>query len=236
MKKTKLLLLALMLINIQLFAQYDDVEQDYTKEILELEDFNSISASRGINITFVKGLQPKAEIHIKNSSPENVIIEQKGEQLSVRMRPNKDKDVAVTVFISIGMNKLNVLNVGTGAKVYSETTINSDNLEIEQGSGSVVELDINIENVALTCSSASTQLTGKSNFVDIKASVGANIETTQLKSSEMNISANLGANVVVCVQDKITAKAFTGARIAYCGTPSEEDISQTLGGKVEHFE
>lgn len=235
MNKTKLLIVALLLININLLAQYDD-GQDYEKEIRELDDFSVITASRGINITIVKGLQPKAEIHIKNSSPENVIIEQKAEKVSIRMRPNSDKDVAVNVFLTIGMNHLTHINAGTGAKIYSEITINSDKLEIEQGSGSVVEFDINTKYVGLNCSSASTQLTGKTDFADIKASVGSNIETTQLIASEMNISANLGANVVVCVKDKITAKAYTGARIAYCGKPNKESFTQSLGGKIEHFE
>lgn len=222
------------IISFNLFSQIE--EGGFNVEIRELNDFTQLIASRGVNVTFVQGLQPKAEIHIRNSSPENVITEQKGEVVTIRMRANKDRDVSVNVFVSAGMNQIEKINVGTGARVYSETILKNDNLEIEMGASSVVELDIDVDKVSLSISSSSAQLLGKANSIDIKATVGANVETTDLEVDEAEISANLGSNVVVCVNKIIKAKSFSGARIAYCGQPEIVEVSQTLGGKVEHFD
>ncbi len=218
--------------SLTLYSQYSD---DLTKEIRELDDFTTLIASRGINVTFVQGLQTKAEIHITNSSPDNVIIEQKDENLIIRMRANNDRDVSVNVFLSAGLNQIEKINIGTGARVYSETILKSKKLEVEIGAGSVAELNIDVEEVNLNISSSSAQFLGKANLLNIKATVGANVETTDLEVNEANVSANLGSNVVLCVKNKIVAKSYTGARIAYCGSPKIEETNQSLGGKVEQF-
>lgn len=202
-------------------------------ETRELEDFDKVIVSRGINVTFTEGLLTKAEIHIQNTTPDNVIIDQKGMTLNIRMRAKSYKDVSVNVFLTVGVNTIREINTGTGGSVFSDILLKGDQLKLEAGGDGSMELKVEMNKIVANTSSSLIKLTGTTNYLDLNASAGGRFEGSQLKATEVNVSAILGSNVQVFATEKLVAKAATGANIGYTGDPEKVEVRASLGGKVE---
>ncbi|HLW08273.1 MAG TPA: head GIN domain-containing protein [Marinilabiliaceae bacterium] len=218
-----------------LHSQLFEEAPDETVEIetRELGDFDKVIVSRGINVTFTEGLLTKAEIHIQNTTPDNVIIDQKGMTLNIRMRAKSYKDVSVNVFLTIGVNTIREINSGTGSSVFSDILLKGDQLKLEAGGDGSIELQVEMSKIVANTSSSLIKLTGTTNYLDLNVSAGGRFEGTQLKATEVDASANLGSAVKLFATEKLVAKAATGAKIEYTGDPDKVEVRTSLGGKVE---
>ena len=237
MNKTLILLAFIGLSFSNLHSQLFKEAADETIEIetRELKDFDKIIVSRGINVTLSEGLLTKAEIHIQNTTPDNVIITQKGMTLNIRMKTKSYKDVSVNVFLTVGVNTIREINTGTGGSVFSDILLKGDQLKLEAGGDGSMELKVEMNKVVANTSSSLIKLTGSTNYLDLNVSAGGRFEGSQLEATEVNASANMGSNVQVWATEKLVAKAATGAKIEYSGDPEKVEVRTSLAGKVEQM-
>src|SRR5690606_23759850 len=91
--------MAIVWMSLPLLAQEASTTGEAIVETRELAPFENLKVSRGINVTLVEGLSPKAEIHIQNAPVDDVLLEQSNKDLTIRMRARFNKDVAINVYL-----------------------------------------------------------------------------------------------------------------------------------------
>jgi hypothetical protein len=223
--------IAIIWISMPIMAQEESATAEIVIETRELAPFSNLKVSRGINVTLVEGLSPKAEIHIQNASPDEVLLEQSNKDLTVRMRALIYKDVAVNVYLYY--QNINQITVSSGASVYSEDVLETDFLKLESGTDASIQLEVIVDQLEASASASRIELMGSAQSVDVNATTGGRFLGANLESKVTSIKANTGASAQVWVTEKINARAGSGASVEYTGNPAKVEIHTSLGGKVE---
>jgi hypothetical protein len=200
-------------------------------ETRRLGDFNRVRVSRGINVTLVEDDEPSAEIHIINAEFDDVIIEQSNNELTLRMRPKVYREMAVNVYLKY--QTILEISTGTGGSVFSDDIITGDELKLDAGGDSSIQLEVEVNKISATASASRIELTGTANVIDVNLNTAGRFVGDGLKSQEAKVRANTGANARVWVTNKIEASAGSGARIEYYGNPPKVEVRTSLGGRVQ---
>lgn len=232
MKRLTYLIIALLCINAVIVAQANTTGDSANIETRILQAFESLQISRGINVTLVEADEPKAEIYIQNASPDEVIIEQEGSKLNIRMKSRSYPDsVAVNVFLHYQIiNKISVLS---GGSVYNKWELETEELMIESGANAKLELEILVAKLTINAASSEIELNGEAKAFDLNATSGTKVEAGGLEVEDATIRANTGSKVQLLVNNSLYARIGTGALVQYAGNPAKVESSVTLGGKLE---
>src|SRR5690554_519926 len=154
-----LLLFSFVLISVGLQAQFN-AEPGVEVDLRTLAPFENLRVSRGINVPLFEGEAPKAEIHILNTLPEDLLLEQSGKDLTIRLKSLIYKDVTVKVYLYC--QHLREFIVGTGAAVYAEARLEADFLKLETGADAAIRLeDIDVARIEANVSASRIELAGE---------------------------------------------------------------------------
>ncbi len=208
--------------------------QEIKSETRVLQDFDKIRVSKGINVTLVEGETPQAEINIENAEPGDVIIEQKGKDVTIKMRTRIYKNVSVNVYVTY--KNLREISTGTGGSVDSDELIEADQLVLEAGMDGSIDLEVDVKKLVVNTSAARVEVRGTADYIDIRTSTGGKYLGANLKTKEALIRANTGGYAQTWVTEKIEAIAGSGAKIEYAGNPPKVDAKQSLGGKIDKLQ
>ena len=226
--------MAIFLPSVAFFVGAQEVAKEVNKETRELQEFDKIRVSKGINVTLVEGNKPSAEIHIENAPTSDVIIEQKGRDLTVKMRTRIYKGVAVNVYITF--QNLREISTGLGGSVESDDLIEADQLVLEAGMDGSIDLEVDVKKLVVNASAARVEVRGTSDYIDVRTTTGGRYLGANLKTKEALVRANTGGSAQIWVTEKIEASAGSGAKVEYAGNPQKVEVKQTLGGKVEKMQ
>ena len=226
--------MAIFLPSVAFFVGAQEVAKEVNKETRELQEFDKIRVSKGINVTLVEGNKPSAEIHIENAPTSDVIIEQKGRYLTVKMRTRIYKGVAVNVYITF--QNLREISTGLGGSVESDDLIEADQLVLEAGMDGSIDLEVDVKKLVVNASAARVEVRGTSDYIDVRTTTGGRYLGANLKTKEALVRANTGGSAQIWVTEKIEASAGSGAKVEYAGNPQKVEVKQTLGGKVEKMQ
>ncbi|MFW6043669.1 MAG: head GIN domain-containing protein [Marinilabiliaceae bacterium] len=229
MKRALVFLMALTL-TASLLAQDKEENQEVSKEVRKVKDFKKLKVAKGINVTLIKGLKPEAEINIVNAMTEDVIIENDKNELTIKMKTRIYKDVSVQVYLTY--TELREIKTGSGASVDAEDVLSGNQLVLDAGMDSSIELEVDVETLEANVSAARITLEGAANTVEAKATTGGKFEAEKLESQEAFVTANTGAVATVNVTKKLEAKAGAGGKIEYSGNPEKVDSREIVNGKV----
>ncbi|MFO8000366.1 MAG: head GIN domain-containing protein [Marinilabilia sp.] len=229
MKRALAFLIALTLI-LPSFSQENKDEANVSKETRNVKDFEKLKVRKGINVTLIKGEKPEAEINIVNAETSDVIIENDKNELTVKMKTRIYKDVSVQVYLTY--NEIREISTGSGATVDAEGVLSGNNLVLDAGMDSSIELEVDVKNLEANVSAARITLKGYAESVEAKATTGGKLRYENLESEEAFITANTGAVATVNVSRHLEAKAGSGGKVEYSGNPEKVDTRETLGGKV----
>ena len=228
--KRALVFLMVLIVTAPVFSQENKEKQDVSKEVRSVNEFDKLKVTKGINVTLNKGLKPEAEINIVNTSSEDVIIENDKNELTIKMKTRIYKDVSVQVYLTY--TELREIKTGSGATVDAEDVIDGNQLILDAGMDSSIDLEVDVETLEANVSAARITLEGKANTVEAKATTGGKFEAEKLKTQEAFITANTGAVGTVNVTKKLEAKAGTGGKIEYSGDPEKVETREIIGGNV----
>ena len=207
--------------------------QDEKTEIRELKPFDKIKISKGINVTLVEGDEPKAEVIITNAELEDVIIQQNGREIAIRMKTKIYKDVTVNVYVTF--QNLREILAGTGGSIDSEDIIEADQLILEAGMDASIELEIEVNKLKASASAARIQVSGTADYIEVNTSTGGRFLGAKLECEEAYVRSNTGGSAQVFVTEKLEATAGSGAKIEYSGDPEKVEMKTNLGGKIEEI-
>jgi hypothetical protein len=202
-----------------------------TEEIRQVNKFDQIEVSRGMNVYITQGSPAKVVVIADNNLHEVIETEVEGGVLKVFVNENirwaKEKKVMVTV------EKLTRVEATSGSNTYSQSQIMSENLELKATSGANLFMEVNARYLKADCSSgANVNLSGLAKEAELEGSSGANLKGQELKADNCKMRASSGGNVFATVGERLEAKASSGGNIVYYGEPTSTEIDASSGGNV----
>jgi hypothetical protein len=203
------------------------------KETREVRAFTAVNASSGINVFLFQGNENKVVVEADENLQDCIVTKVEGNVLKCSINCNVRKSSKLNVYVNF--TDLNAINASSGASVYGETLIVTDQLRLNSSSGADIKVETIAANVNSSSSSgASIVLKGKAGHFEGEASSGANIKAKELLTNTGKFSASSAGDITVNVSDKIEAKASSGGNIVYYGEPKREHINASSGGAVKN--
>jgi len=201
------------------------------EEIRDVDEFDGVKASRGINVYITQGDEIKVVVRADDNLLDAIETKVERDVLMVRSTAMIRNAESFKVFVTVP--RLEVIHASSGSNVFSETEIKSDNLDLASSSGANLTLDLDAEDVYASASSgANIKLDGAAGDFEAKVSSGANIKAGDLKAGNAELKASSGGNIWISVQKQMEARASSGGNIHYTGQPSDINVNTSSGGNV----
>jgi len=204
-----------------------------TEQIRQLGEFDHIKVSRGMNVYITQGSPAKVVVIADSNLHEMIETEVKSGVLKITVKENirwaKEKKVMVTI------EKLLGVEASSGANVWTQSQIMSENMKLHASSGANLTIDVNAKFLRAECSSgANVKLSGLAKDAELETSSGGNLKGEGLKSDQCKMWASSGGNVSSKVVEKLDAHASSGGNIDYYGEPASTNVNSTSGGNIHH--
>jgi hypothetical protein len=220
-------ILAITLVITVLWAQAQEIQ---TRSI---GSFTGVKAEEGIGVFLKKGTKESVRVEVTGTSLENVITEVSGSYLRVHMRSGNYRG-SVNAKVYVTYVKINKLSASSAGSVFSEGTLETDELELSVSSAGNVDLTLKAGTVEVSASSAGeVELTGTADLIIADASSAGEIDAYDLESKKVKAEASSAGAIKVSVTDELDAHASSGANIRYRGNPNKSITNSSSGGSVK---
>ncbi len=204
---------------------------DVREQNRKVSDFEEIEVRRGMNVYITQGDQVKVVVRADENLLEAIETKVEGDRLIVTTNQNirsaTEKKVLVTV------PKITVIHSASGANVFSQSVLNTKEIDLSASSGSNQKLELDANDIKVSVSSGSNiRLEGSARDFSGKVSSGANIKAEELTVENCNARASSGGNIRITATNNFRAHASSGGNIHYSGNPKTTDIEKSSGGNV----
>ena len=180
----------------------------------ELESFNAIEVSSGIEVDISAG---------------------RSQSISVEQRDGKFEDIKLEVEDGVlRIKRVRTMSWG-GRKVPFSVTINVPSLtSLSASSGSEIDADgIDADQFRIkTSSGAEIQAAGRCGTLEISASSGADINARDLQCEGVDGRVSSGADIDAYATSRVDASASSGGSMRVFGGATNVDINKSTGGSV----
>jgi hypothetical protein len=197
----------------------------------QLEKFESISASAGIEVFLIQDSIVKVVVEADANLQDNIKTEVSNGELKIypekRIRSSKAKKVYVT------FRSIHSLAASSGSKIKSKSELKLSSLDLSASSGANIDISLFVTDLNVEGSSGGDiGLSGTAANLSVDGSSGANIKATELQSKICTAGASSGAKLKIYVSEKMIAKASSGGNISVNGNPKERNVEKSSGGNV----
>lgn len=194
-------------------------------------DFTSIKISRGLDLYITQSDAVSLTVEADENLHEIIITEVENDVLKIYSDKNIWRAKAKKVHVSV--KDLEELKATSGSNVYSENTLQVNNLKVATTSGANVKIAVNSESIETRATSGSNlRITGTTTNHSSSATSGSSIKAYELESKNTNVKATSGANIDVYASEKIEAKASSGGDIDFKGSPEQVTKTSSSGGSI----
>lgn len=187
-----------------------------TEQQRNVEDFNAIAVSEGLNVFLEQGSMTKVRVVADENLQEYILTEVNNGTLKIHVKNNikigrsGSKDIYVTLV------NINSLKASSGSRVVSKP-LKLKELDASSSSGADMDIDVDAEMIGCTASSGSDlTLKGNSKDMTVKSSSGA----------DMNIEINT---------DNLTCKGSSGSEITLKGKTRNITADASSSGDIDAF-
>ncbi len=202
-------------------------------ETRQLNAFDKIIATNGINVLLRKSHEEKVDVRIENALLSDVITEVNGSTLKLKMRPQINKELSVLVVVYY--KSLKELSVSKGASVETKTVILQEKLKISASTGGSIKAEVECTDLKADAGGGSAiSLYGWAKRFETSANTKANVYTKTLNADKVIAKAATGAEVWVKPKVYLEAIANTGGTIYYISVPEKLNERVASGGEVRN--
>lgn len=194
-------------------------------------DFNEIKISRGLDVYLTQNDTQNLTVEADENLHDIIITKLENGVLEIYA----DENISYAASKKVMLNFKNVskITATSGSDVYSNNTINAENLELSLTSGSDMSLDIITETLSCNTSSGSDmKLSGKTDKLYAQASSGSDIDAADLSAATSEVKASSGADITVNTSKELYAKASSGGDITYFGNPEKVSTTDGTSGSI----
>ena len=207
--------------------------QGQESETRNIGSFSGVKVTEGIDVYLIRGDKESVRVEVTGTRLENVITEVSGSYLRVHMRDGNYKgNVQAKVYVTYV--KVDKLSASSAGSIFSEGTIEANNMDVDASSAGSIEITINAGEVNASASSAGEiELQGKARSLDIDASSAGQIDAYDLEAQKVNAEAASAGSLKIHVVNELNARASSGGNIRYHGNPDKFITDSSSGGSVK---
>ncbi len=196
-----------------------------SSEKRNLGEFTGIDVNTAANITII---QSDTDMVTVNSKDDLHLVSTKVENGVLLIRSTKN------VTCTVQVKDLRSIIAKDAAIVKSQNTLKVSDLKITEDDAGNVNLDLNANSIIVVTKDASVlKLSGTTSSLDVSASDGATVKTSDLKADAVSATARDGGIIRTWAVNKITAKSTDGGSISIKGSPAVKSTVADDGGTIK---
>ncbi len=195
--------------------------------------FSGVKVTEGIDVYLKKGEKESLRVEVTGTPIENIITEISGSYLRVHMRDGNYRG-KVDAKVYVTYVKVDKLSASSAGSIFSEGTIEAEDMDISVSSAGSIEIAVNAESIETNASSAGEiELQGKTESLEIDASSAGQIDAYDLEARNVTAQASSAGSLKVNVKENLTAHASSGGSIRFHGNPNKSVTDSSSGGSVK---
>ncbi len=216
----------------------------YGQNRIDLTDYNSIDVFGAVEVELIKSNKHFVEIEYNGISKEDFMADVNSGVLRLKIKNrhyfddwSSEHNYKRSDYVKVKAYyvELEEISGQAAAIITSRVPIKSKNLYVDCSMGAEIDLELIGQRAKMKSSMGGIlTLSGKVEYIDVRASMGGELKASHLKSRVANVSASMGAVVNINVDDEIEVSSSLGADVRYMGSPSIKNVSRNLGGEVRN--
>jgi hypothetical protein len=202
-------------------------------ETRNIGSFSGVKVTEGIDVYLKKGDKESVRVEVTGTDLSNIITEISGSYLRVHMRDGRYRG-KINAKVYVTYVKVDKLSASSAGSIFSEGTIEADDMDISASSAGSIEITVSSNSVKSSASSAGEiELQGKTRSLDIDASSAGQIDAYDLEAQRVSAQASSAGSLKITVTDELRAHASSGGSIRYHGNPNKSNTNSSSGGSVK---
>ena len=203
------------------------------KESRNVSGFNAIAVSDGIDVYIHQGNQEKLEIEADENIIPIILTEVNGQQLKIHS--DHSFSHVKKLRVDVWAKDIRAIAASGGSDVYSEGTINADDLKAVASGGADLELSLKVDRLECNVSGGSdAELDGTAGTMRLHASGGSDIKAYDLQASKCVVKTSGGSDAFVNVSDELDLTASGGSDVHYKGGAKITNLKVSGSSDVHH--
>jgi len=200
----------------------------------QVKEFDKVRIFGNLVVRMIPGTEPLVHIEARGISLEKVKTSVKDGELKVKVsRLFKDPEV----YVEITHQELKGIETLADAEVTFAKPLVNRRFNIQSTMGSVVELVLETGHLDLKAyQGGQVQIKGSTDVLDAYVNTGGILAGTDFECKRVDVRMNTGGKGELTVLEKLEASINTGSDFSYYGTPSDTDVSTSLGGTVSAWD
>src|SRR5688572_12974378 len=156
--------------------------QGQESENRNIGSFSGVKVTEGIDVYLKRGDKESVRVEVTGTKLDNIITEVSGSYLKVHVRDGSHHG-KISAKVYVTYVKVDKLSASSAGSIFSEGSIEADDMEVSASSAGSIEITVNARSVEASASSAGEiELQGKTKALDIDASSAGQIDAYDLES------------------------------------------------------
>lgn len=199
--------------------------------------YTSLVVSRGVDARLVKSDAKDLSFTIHGLSPEDVIVENSGNELRIKVATKaiwlEMQDKHWWVRVEVPYETLMAAEALTGAKISASEPITVESLDLSVSMGAELELRIEVKELYLDASMGGlAELEGTVESLDVTASMGSEVDLEDLIAKYVKAKSTMGSEMRINATIEFDGRAFMGGYIRVTGDPDRFYENTSMGGDI----
>lgn len=212
----------------------------------KLKPFTSINAFGPFDIELISSDQESVEMETINADDDDFLVEVVRGELQLKFKSlhyltdrdyDEHKNGGPLIKTKVYFKELDELHASAGAVFSCKETIRNKKLIITAYMGSEVKLTLVTETTFAKASmGAVINLSGRTNFLEVKAYTGGVVKASRLEGKNAYVKASIGSEVSVLAIEEIDIDASLGSNVKFSGDPKVVHTNRKLGAEIRQPE
>ena len=208
--------------------------QDFKKHF---NSYTSLVVSRGVDARLVKSDSKDLSFTIHGISPEDVIVENSGNELRIKVATKaiwqEMQDNHWWVRVEVPYETLMTAEALTGAKISASEPIIVKSLDLSVSMGAEIELNIEVKELYMDASMGGiAELEGTVESLDVTASMGSEVDLDNLAAKYVKAKSTMGSDMKINATLEFDGRASMGGYIEVTGDPDRFYENTSMGGDI----
>lgn len=217
--------------NVNMFNRINGNRNVITENRKANEDFTKIKVSTGLDLYITQGATTEIIVEADENLQDIIITEINNGVLKIYSEKNIWRAKARKVYVTL--ETLEGLSATSGSDIYSQKTLQVNDLAVSATSGANIRIDLDANSVTSSATSgADIEITGIANNHTSSATSGASIDAYNLRSKNVTVKVSSGADINIYASESIAAKATSGGDIDFKGSPKSVTKKSSSGGSI----
>lgn len=215
-----------------LFAGLSGVMAQSTVKKNAVGEFKTIDLSGNMQVTLIPAQERSVEVEFHGVASDKLVLGVTDGVLAMRLKPGATSAKNSSVEVKIYYTGLNTMKA-SGAQVKMTTPLETDLLDIHVWAGATLSGELHAQDLVMQVSgNSAVDLTGATKYYTLTATSKSKVNTRELISQSVRVSAASGSEVYVEAQERLEIASDTGATVFYRGEPVILRTATKLMGEI----